>query len=92
MARFACQKSEQLRQGMTLDEIKREVNLRYSRIVARLVEEIEPIIDAEAAHFVFVTGEVGVPGRYQLLGPTSVTQAIALAGGTKISGNLRGTC
>ncbi len=74
-------------QGMTLDEIKREVNLRYSRIVAGL--EIEPIINAEATHFVFVTGEVGTPGRYQLLGPTSVTQAIALAGGTRISGNLR---
>ncbi len=74
-------------QGMTLDEIKREVNLRYRQLVAGL--EIEPIINAEAAHFVFVTGEVGTPGRYQLLGPTSVTQAIALAGGTKISGNLR---
>lgn len=74
-------------QGMTVDEIKREVNLRYRQIVAGL--EIEPIINSEAPHFVFVTGEVGSPGRYQLLGPTSVTQALALAGGTKVGGNLR---
>jgi polysaccharide biosynthesis/export protein len=74
-------------QGMTLDEVKREVNLRYGQIVAGL--EIEPVINSEAPHFVFVSGEVASPGRYQLLGPTSVSQAIALAGGSKIGGNLR---
>lgn len=73
--------------GMTVDEVKREVNLRFGRIVAGL--EVEPKIAAEAQHFVFVTGEVAQPNRYQLLGPTSVTQAIALAGGHRLGGNLR---
>jgi len=74
-------------QGMTLDEIKREVNLRYSRIVSGL--EVESGISAEARHFAFITGEVALPNRYELLGPTSVTQAIALAGGHKLGANLR---
>lgn len=74
-------------QGMTLDEIKREVNLRYREMVAGL--EVEPVLDVEARHFVFVYGQVGAPGRYELLGPTSVTQALALAGSATTGANLR---
>lgn len=73
--------------GMTVDEIKREINLRYGRIVSGL--EVEAKIASEAQHFIFVTGEVTLPNRYQLLGPTSVTQAIALAGGHRLGANLR---
>ncbi len=74
-------------QGMTLDEIKREVNLRYRQIVAGL--EVEPILDVEAQHFIFVYGQVGQAGRFELLGPTSVTQALALAQGVVPGGNTR---
>ena len=74
-------------QGMTLDEIKREVNLRYQQIVAGL--EVEPILNVEADHFVYIYGEVGQPNRYQLTGPTTVTQALALAGGVTVGGNNR---
>ena len=73
--------------GMTLDEVKREVNLRYRQIVPGL--EIEPILDQEAQHFIFVYGQVANPNRYELLGPTSVTQALALAGGDILGGNTR---
>ncbi|RMF42844.1 MAG: sugar ABC transporter substrate-binding protein [Planctomycetota bacterium] len=74
-------------QGLTLNEIKREVNLRYRQIVSGL--EVEPILDQEAQHFVFVYGQVTQPGRYELLGPTSVTQAIAMAQGITVGGNNR---
>lgn len=74
-------------QGMTLDEIKREVNLRYRQIVAGL--EIEPILDVEAQHFIFVYGQVRQAGRFELLGPTSVTQALALAQGAVPGANTR---
>ena len=74
-------------QGMTLDEIKREVNLRYREIVSGL--EVEPVLDVEAQHFVFVYGEVGQAGRFELLGPTSVTQALAMAQSARPSGNTR---
>jgi polysaccharide export outer membrane protein len=73
--------------GMTVDELKREVNLRYSEEVWGL--EIEPIIDQEASHFVYVYGEVTKPDRYQLQGPTTVTQALAMAQGLKLGGNSR---
>ena len=74
-------------QGMTLNEIKREVNLRYQEIVAGL--EVEPVLAQEAQHFVFVYGQVTQPGRYELLGPTSVTGALALAQGTLQGSNTR---
>ncbi|MEO8268242.1 MAG: polysaccharide biosynthesis/export family protein [Aureliella sp.] len=74
-------------QGMTLDEIKREVNLRYREIVTGL--EVEPILDVEAPHFVFVYGQVGQAGRFELLGPTSVTQALAMAQSARPTANTR---
>lgn len=73
--------------GLTLDEIKREVNLRYRERVSGL--EVEPSLEEQAAHFVFVFGEVGEPGRFELQGPTSVTQALALAQGTILGANTR---
>jgi polysaccharide biosynthesis/export protein len=73
--------------GMTLDEVKREVNLRLHQAVPGL--EVEPRILAEAQHTIFITGEVTNPNRYTLVGPTTVTQAIAMAGGTKLGSNLR---
>lgn len=73
--------------GLTLDEVKREVNLRYAQEVWGL--EVEPIINEEAPHFVYVYGEVNRPDRYQLTGPTSVTQALAMAQGLKLGGNAR---
>jgi polysaccharide biosynthesis/export protein len=74
-------------QGLTLQEVKREINLRYREIVTGL--EVEPFIDQEAPHFVYVYGEVGRPDRYELVGPTTVAQALAMAQGVKPGGNIR---
>lgn len=74
-------------QGMTLDEVKREINLRYRQVVAGL--EVEPALEREAQHFVFVYGQVTQPGRFEMLGPTSVTQALALAQGVTLGANTR---
>jgi polysaccharide export outer membrane protein len=74
--------------GMTLEEIKREVNLHYAnRNYVGL--EIEPRLLRQAPHFVFVTGQVRRPGRVELQGPTTVMQALALAEGVEVGGNLR---
>ncbi len=73
--------------GMTLDELKREVNLRYAEYVQGL--EVEPQLEAEAPHFIYVYGEVAKPDRYQLTGPTTVSQALAMAGSIKVGGNQR---
>jgi polysaccharide export outer membrane protein len=74
-------------QGIMLDDLKREINLRYQEAGAGLV--VEPILSQQADHFVFVTGAVATPGRIQLVGPTTVSGAIATAGGWLQTGNLR---
>ncbi len=74
-------------QGLSLDEIRREVNERYSAIVEGF--SITPNLALRAPHFVFVVGEVRNPGRFTMDAPTTVMQAIALAGGWNNGGNLR---
>lgn len=75
-------------QGLTLEELKQEINLRYDRVIGGL--EIEPSLQSQAPHNIFVLGEVGRPGRYELDDtPTTVIGAIALAGGQTDGGNLR---
>jgi polysaccharide export outer membrane protein len=74
-------------QGLTLDEIKREVEERYRQIVTGL--EVSPILSQRAPRFIYVVGEVRNPGRFDLVGPTTAMQSIALAGGWNNGGNLR---
>lgn len=73
--------------GLTLDEIRREINSRYNLYVNGL--EVTPVLVAPAPRFVYVVGQVTTPGRFQLLGPTTVLQAIALAEGDLQGANLR---
>lgn len=74
-------------QGMTIEELKRELNARYESIGASMV--VEPFLQQQADHFVFVVGEVNQPGQFQLQGPTTVSMAIAAAGGWLPEANLR---
>ena len=74
-------------QGLTLDELKQEVDSRYAEEVEGL--EVTPVLTHRAPRYIFVVGEVHTPGRYTLEGPTTVMQAIALAGGWNVGGNLR---
>ncbi|MDH3718123.1 MAG: polysaccharide biosynthesis/export family protein [Planctomycetota bacterium] len=73
-------------QGLTMDEMKREVDARYAELVSGL--DVTPILEERAPRYVYVLGEVAVPGRYELTGPTSVMQAIALAGSWNVGANL----
>ncbi len=73
--------------GLTLDEIAREVNARYRLRQGGI--EVTPILIERAPRFVYVVGEVNQGGRFELVGPTSVMQAIALAQGFQQGGNLR---
>ena len=74
-------------QGLTLDEIRREVNERYAQIVEGV--EVTPNLSQRAPRFIFVVGEVRNPGRFNLEGPTTAMQAVALAGSWNNGGNLR---
>lgn len=74
-------------QGLTLEELGREVQERYNQMVDGI--EITPILAARASRFIYVVGEVRNPGRFELVAPTTVMQSIALAGGWNNGGNLR---
>jgi polysaccharide export outer membrane protein len=74
-------------QGFTLNELKREIALRYAEIVVGI--DTEPILDQQAPHFVRVLGQVANPNQIQLNGPTTVLGAIAAAGGHLPQGNMR---
>ena len=73
-------------QGMTLEELEREVKTRYARIVEGL--EVTPILLNRAPRFIYVVGEVKVPGRYTMEGPTTLMQAVALAGSWNVGAQL----
>ncbi len=73
-------------QGLTLRELKRELDERYSHEVEGI--EITPVLVTRAPRYVFVLGEVNTSGRFTLEGPTTVMQAVAMAGSFKIGANL----
>ncbi len=75
-------------QGLTLDELKSELEARYAATYGPGLD-VSPALTERATSYVFLGGEVKVPGRYTLEGPTTVMQAIALAGGWNIGGNVR---
>ena len=73
--------------GLSLKEITREVNARYRRRIRGV--EVTPVLTERAPRFIYVVGQVGQPGQFELTGPTTSMQAIALAGGFTEGGNLR---
>jgi polysaccharide export outer membrane protein len=74
-------------QGLTLMELKRELDERYAQEVEGL--EVTPVLLKRAPRYVYVVGMVHTPGRYELRGPTTLTQTIALAEGWNVGANLR---
>jgi polysaccharide export outer membrane protein len=75
-------------QGLTLEELRAELEARYkASFGAGLM--ISPALTQRATSYVFVGGEVKSPNRYTLEGPTTVMQAVAMAGGWNIGGNVR---
>jgi len=74
-------------QGLTLDEIRREVQERYLQVADGL--EMTPILVTRAPRFVYVLGEVRNPGRYDMQQPTTVMMALSMAGGRVNGGNFR---
>jgi polysaccharide biosynthesis/export protein len=76
-------------QGLTLDELKQEIDLRYKDQLGIDGIEVTPILTQRAPRYVYVFGEVNTPGRYSMEGPTTLMQAVSLAGSWKIGANLR---
>jgi polysaccharide biosynthesis/export protein len=68
-------------QGLTVPELTQTLRTAYSKI---LNDPILTVIlkDFEKPYFV-ADGQIGRPGKYDLRGDTTLTQAIAIAGGFK---------
>jgi len=66
-------------QGDTLPQLRRTVQSAYEKILSNPVISIE-IKDFQRPYFM-VLGQVGRPGKYDLRGVTTVSDAVALAGG-----------
>ena len=75
--------------GLTLAELKREIDTRYAVLLNGGGIEVTPDLVQRAPRFIYVLGEVAQPGRYDLVGPTNVMEAIALAQGWNNGANLR---
>jgi len=65
-------------QGLTLAELQIELGERYGAIIPGV--EVIPVIVSWAPRYAYVLGEVGAPGKFELTGPTTILQAIAMAG------------
>ncbi len=74
-------------QGMTLDDLKQEIDVRYAVDIQGI--EVTPILTNRAPRFVYVLGEVKAPGRYLLDGPTTVMQALSMAGSWNVGAHLK---
>ena len=74
-------------QGLTVTELRSEIESRYAELVQGI--DITPVLRDRAPRSIYVVGEVQKPGNFTLSGPTTVIQAISLAGGWRIGGNLR---
>jgi len=74
-------------QGLTLRELQQELNERYRDQIEGL--EVIPVLVQRAPRFVYVLGEVRMPGRFEMAGPTTLIQAISMAGGWTVGSNLR---
>jgi polysaccharide export outer membrane protein len=74
-------------QGLTLAEAKQEIDARYDAEVPGV--QVTLVLVQRARRFVYVLGEVNVPGRFELEGPTTAMGALALGGGHRLGANLR---
>jgi polysaccharide export outer membrane protein len=73
--------------GLTVPDLTKEVNKQYSSIIADM--QVSILLKDVVGNLVFVDGEVNRPGVYNMRGPMTVQQAIALAGGAKSSAEPR---
>jgi polysaccharide export outer membrane protein len=73
--------------GLSLTQLRHEVNSRYAKTIYGI--DVTPVLVERAPRYVFVLGAVAVPGRYEMSGPTTVMQSLAMAGGYRVGSGLK---
>lgn len=74
-------------QGLTIAEAKAEIDARYATKIPGVQVTVDLV--TRAPRFIYVLGEVVQPGQFEMTGPMTTMQAIALAGGWQTGANLR---
>ena len=74
-------------QGLTPEELKWEIDARYAAVIPGVA--VTPELDERAPRFVYVLGEVGQAGQFEMTGPTTLMAALAQAGSWNLGANLR---
>lgn len=65
--------------GQSLDVIKKELTEKLTEYIAEPVVNI--VVKSAGGNAVYVTGQVKTPGKYVMVEPMHVVQALSLAGG-----------
>jgi len=73
-------------QGLTLEELKHEVDARYAATIPGVA--VTPVLTQRAPRFIYVLGEVATPGQFEMSGPTTLMSAMAMAGSWNPGANL----
>jgi len=74
-------------QGLSLEEARQEIDAQYDAAIPGVQTTL--VLVERARRFIYVLGEVGQAGRFELVGPTTAMMAISMAGGWTPGSNLR---
>jgi polysaccharide export outer membrane protein len=66
-------------EGQTIPDVTESIRLAYAKTLHNPIITVR-LMDFEKPYFI-VGGEVGHPGKFELRGDTTMTQAVAIAGG-----------
>jgi polysaccharide export outer membrane protein len=66
--------------GLTPDQLRDQITAAASKYVED--PNVSIVVKTINSRKVYITGQVGKPGAYPLMGPTTVVQLLAMAGGT----------
>jgi polysaccharide export outer membrane protein len=64
--------------GKAFEDVKQEMNVRYAKVLPGLSVDLS--LDSHSGSRIYVLGQVGTPGAYAIDRPTTVVEALALAG------------
>jgi polysaccharide biosynthesis/export protein PslD len=73
--------------GMQIERVQELINQRYTKLVPGMVTSVS-LLQA-TGNKIYIMGAVNDPGFYQIPGPTTVTQAIAIAEGFQKTADTR---
>ncbi len=73
-------------QGLTIDELRNEVNKRYATELGQIRADV--LLKSTAPNQIYVLGEVQQPGAYPINRPISVLEALTLAQGANTNARL----